>query len=196
MVPQETRKSLIIKLKAEQDESAWRDFVGTYEKFLEQLARKYSIPERDVPDVTQQILLSLAKSIPFWKDDGKEGSFRRWLSVVAKNIAIRYLETERKHPSPKGGTDQVDLLNKLEEHVDAEQTKRYQHELILWAAQEVRSEFLDTSWRAFWETVVEDRSVEEVAKEIDISPGSIYMSRSRIMARIRKRIREIDNEQQ
>ena len=43
--------------------------------------------------------------------------------------------------------------------------------------------------------MIEERPVDEVALELDVSPGSIYMSRSRIMARIKKKVAEVENDQ-
>ena len=48
---------------------------------------------------------------------------------------------------------------------------------------------IETSWEAFWATVIEQKSVEQVAQDLNVSTGSIYMSRSRIMAKIRKIIK-------
>ena len=193
MSPLETRKSLIVRLKNEQNEFAWREFVCSYEGFLIQLARRQGVPERHVPDVTQQILLVIAKSIDGWKDDGNAASFRRWLSTVSRNVVIRFMSRERKQAGGIGGSDLVAQLQNLEDKPDERHVQQYQHELIVWAAEQVRHEFLETSWRAFWATVIDDRSVDEVAAELGVSPGSIYMSRSRIMARIKKKVAEVDD---
>ena len=75
-----------------------------------------------------------------------------------------------------------------------EQLRAYEHELVVWAAQQVHGEFQETSWKAFWETLVAGRAVGEVARELGVTPGSIYMSRSRIMARIRTKLHEVDDD--
>ena len=85
----------------------------------------------------------------------------------------------------------MDLLQQVPAAPDRDQVNRYEHELIVWAAEQVQSEFIDTSWAAFWATVIEGRSVNEIATELQVSCGSIYMSRSRIMARIKKKIEEV-----
>ena len=188
MSPLETRHSLIVRLKSEQNENAWRDFVCVYEGFLSQLARRLGVPERLVPDVTQQILMAIARSIDGWKDDGSVASFRRWLGTVSRNAAIRFMSQERRHAGGVGGSDLLALLQNIEAPPDAEHVRKYQHELIVWAAEQVRHEFLETSWRAFWSTAIEERSVEQVAEELGITSGSIYMSRSRIMASIRRKL--------
>ena len=186
MSPIETRLSLIVRLKSEQNEIAWRDFVCAYERFLNQIARRQGVPERHVADVTQQILMAIVRSIEGWKDDGNAASFRRWLSTVSRNVVIRFMTQERRQPGGVGGSDLLALLQKVEEKPDELEIQRYQHELIVWAAEQVRMEFLETSWQAFWNTVIEQKSVEQVAQDLNVSTGSIYMSRSRIMAKIRK----------
>jgi len=194
MSPLETRQSLIVRLKSEQDELAWRDFCCLYEAFLNRLIRRSGVPERHVPDVAQQILLTIARSIDGWKDDGQSASFRRWMSTVARNVVIRFMSRERKQAGGIGGSDFVEVLQGIPDAPDEQQQRRYEYELILWAAEQVREEFLDTSWAAFRATVIDEQPVDEVAARLGVSPGSIYMSRSRIMARIRKKISEVEGE--
>ena len=194
MSPLETRKSLIVRLKNEQNEFAWRDFVCSYEGFLNQLARRQGVPERHLPDVTQQILLTIAKSIDGWKDDGNAASFRRWLSAVSRNVVIRFMSRERKQTGGVGGSDLVAVLQNVVDKPDEQHVRQYEHELIVWAAEQVRHEFLESSWRAFWATVIDERPVDDVAVELGVTAGSIYMSRSRIMAKIRKKVAEVNDQ--
>lgn len=193
MLPLETRKSLIVRLKNEQNDSAWRDFFCTYEGFLQRLVQRQGVPERHVPDVTQQILLVIAKSVDGWKDDGNAASFRRWLSAVSRNVVIRFMSRERKQAGGVGGSDLIAVLQTVEAAPDENSTRQYEHELIVWAAEQVRHEFLEASWRAFWLTVIDGQPVEAVARELRVSPGSIYMSRSRIMAKIKARIADVND---
>ncbi len=187
----ETRISLIARLNDPRNEPAWRDFMDTYEPFLRRLAVRQGVPERHVPDVVQQVLLAIAKSVDGWQDDGSPASFRRWLATVSRNIVIKFMTRERKQAGGHGGTEIVDLLSNIPAEPDADQVQRYEHELIVWAAEQVRGEFVETSWKAFWATVIEGQTVSDVAAELHLSPGSIYMSRSRIMAKIRTKVEEV-----
>ncbi|MDB5389858.1 MAG: polymerase sigma factor [Planctomycetaceae bacterium] len=187
----ETRPSLIVRLKDQRNEPAWTEFVCAYEPFLMQLVRRQGTPERHTQDVTQQLLLAIARSVENWTDDGQEASFRRWLSRVARHVVIKFMTRERRQIAGQGGTDFLDLLEQAPDLVaDAAQTRQYEHELIVWAAEQVRGDFHEASWKAFWATQIEGRNVAEVAVELGVSPGSIYMSRSRILARIRAKIEE------
>ncbi|MES2788038.1 MAG: sigma-70 family RNA polymerase sigma factor [Planctomycetota bacterium] len=188
----ETRPSLIIKLTDQRNELAWAEFLCAYEPFLIQLVRRRGTPERHVSDVTQQLLMAIAKTVEGWKPDGREASFRRWLSRVARNVALKYLIRERRQISGQGGTEFLQQMEREPDLADHErQDGQYEHELIVWAAEQVRGEFRESSWKAFWATQVEGKSVADAAAEIGVSAGSIYMSRSRIFARIREKIDEV-----
>jgi len=192
MRPPETRHSLIVRLKDQRNNLAWTEFLCVYEPFLLRLVRKQGTPERHVADVSQQLLIAIAKSVDGWAPDGKSASFRRWLGCVARNVVIKFMMRERKQITGQGGSDFLTLLEDVTDaSIDAEQTKQYEQELILWAAEQVRGEFRENSWRAFWETQVEGRSVADVAAELGVKTGAVYMSRSRVFARIRNRIEEV-----
>ncbi|MEP3481720.1 MAG: sigma-70 family RNA polymerase sigma factor [Fuerstiella sp.] len=185
-----TRHSLIVRLN-KQHQPSWFEFAAVYEPFLMSLVRRCGVPEKDSQDVVQHIMIAVTKSLDSWSDDGRPESFRRWLNIVSRNVAIKFMQAERKLHAASGGTDMVAVLNRvpLDDNAFAEeQQKQYQHELIVWAAHQVKSEFMESSWQAFHDTMIQQRSVEEVAKELNVTAGSIYMSRSRILARIRKKL--------
>ena len=189
----ETRPSLIVRLKGERNQLAWTEFVSAYEPFLRRLIQRRGVPERHVPDVTQQVLVAVSRSVDGWRDDGDPASFRRWLNRVARNVVLKFMSRERRQIDGRGGTDLQELLDRVPDARD-EQARKYDYELVVWAAEQVRGEFRETSWKAFWATLVDGRPVADVAAELGVTPGSIYMSRSRIMARIRAQVREVVDE--
>jgi RNA polymerase sigma-70 factor, ECF subfamily len=190
----ETRPSLIVRLQGQRNELAWTEFVSAYEPFLQSLIRRQGVPDRHVPDVAQQVLAAIARSVASWRDDGNPASFRRWVSRVARNVVIKFMTRERRQIGGQGGTDLLELLDNVPDASDWEGEQAYKYELILWTAEKVRGEFRETSWKAFWATLIEGRSVTDVAAELGVTPGSIYMSRSRIMARIQAKVREVITE--
>jgi RNA polymerase sigma-70 factor (ECF subfamily) len=47
-----------------------------------------------------------------------------------------------------------------------------------------------TAWQAFWQTAVEGRCAAEVAAGLAMTPAAVYLAKSRIMARLKERIRQ------
>jgi RNA polymerase sigma-70 factor (ECF subfamily) len=128
--------------------------VSSYERFLNQLARRQEVPERHIPDVTQQILLTIAKSIDSWKDDGNAASFRRWLSTVSRNVAIRFMLRECKQAGGVGGSDLVAVLQNVVDKPEEQHVRQYEHELIVWAAEQVRHEFWNPELPLWFDMIV------------------------------------------
>jgi RNA polymerase sigma-70 factor (ECF subfamily) len=70
----------------------------------------------------------------------------------------------------------------------------YRRRVFRWAADEVEGEFAPTTWQAFWRTAVEGRAPKEVASELDLTLGAVYVARSRILGRLRRRVEELGDE--
>jgi len=193
----ETRQSLIVRLPNARDEAAWREFVTLYEPLLLRLMRKQGLQESDARDVSQQVLSAVAKDVSQWKPDGGQASFRRWLFRVAKNRLLKFVAKSRGESRGAGGTE---AQIKLESQPDGRGAvangweQEYRQELLTWGAEQIRGEFQPSTWQAFWRTCVEGEPVAKVATELGTSAGNVYVARSRIIARLREKISEIEDD--
>lgn len=189
----ETNLTLIARMKRSADQLAWQEFVGVYEPFLLRMLNRRGFSDADARDITQQVFLSLCRTLDHWNPDGAEGSFRRWLSGVTRNTMLKFLRHQRRHPAGQGGSDFLLRLAEVpgEDSMNDEIRKEYDREVFVFAAEQIRREFREQSWKAFWQTAIEGRDTADVASELGVERGAIYMSRSRIMARIRAKIEEL-----
>ncbi len=64
----------------------------------------------------------------------------------------------------------------------------YQRRLASIAMERIKSEFQDNTWRAFWLTAVEGIAAADVARQVGISPGAIYVAKSRVLARLKEEV--------
>jgi RNA polymerase sigma-70 factor (ECF subfamily) len=64
----------------------------------------------------------------------------------------------------------------------------HERQIFAWAAEKIRNSFQPKSWQAFWLTAVENQPAEQVARELGISRGAVYIARSRVMARLREKV--------
>jgi RNA polymerase sigma-70 factor (ECF subfamily) len=72
----------------------------------------------------------------------------------------------------------------------------YQRNLFHWAAERIKPEFRETTWRAFWMTAVEGQDIDAVAAELQMTRGAIYIARSRIVARLRLEIEAVEGKRE
>lgn len=189
-----TRPSLLVRLRGERDERAWAEFLGLYEPLLLRLMRRRGLQESDARDTTQQVLLRISAAIERYEPDGNAASFRRWLFRIARNVAITFVTRQSRQP---------DLLGDLQTELApedlpgiSEESELFEHEyrqqVLAWATEQVRGEFRDSTWRAFVETSVHGRPIADVARELGLSEGSVYVARSRIIGRLRARVEEFE----
>jgi RNA polymerase sigma factor (sigma-70 family) len=183
-----TRRSLLLRLRGGQDAEAWSEFVSIYEPLVYRLVRKRGFQHADALELTQEVLLAVSRSIDRWDVDPHRGSFRGWLSRVSRNLMVNLLVNQRRHPRGVGDTDFQRLLA---EQVDpaCEESQEYDLEhrrsQFRWAAARIRHEFRPATWQAFWKTCVDGLPIRRVADELGMSAGAIYVARSRVMARLR-----------
>jgi RNA polymerase sigma-70 factor (ECF subfamily) len=191
-----TRSSLLIRLRDPQDERAWAEFLEIYTPLVYRLARQKGFQDADAADLTQEVFRAVASAIDRWDPDPAKGSFRGWLFRIARNLMINFLAAQRRHPRGSGDTDFNRLLEDrpvpVEDSVifDAE----YKRRLFAWAAEQVRDEFRETTWQAFWRTSVEGHEVKKVAQDLDLTAGAVYIARSRVMARLRQKIEAVSGQ--
>ena len=193
----ETRASLILRLPDPADARAWDDFVQIYAPLVYRLARRQGLQVADADDLVQDVLSAVARSVESWLDRPDRGQFRAWLLRIAKNLAINSLTRHKHRPIGTGDSNMAHLLsqhpdsNGAAEEFDIE----YRRELFLWAAQRVREQIAEPTWQAFWLTTVEDKPIAAVASQLSMSVGSVYIARSRVMARLREQVRQFQEQQ-
>lgn len=190
----ETRDSLLVQLASAQNREAWDQFAAIYRPVIYRLARQRGMQDADGQDVAQQVLVAVASAIGRFEKSGETGRLRHWLRRIVRNAIINAL-SRRPRDRGAGGTSVQELLAEqpeLDVESAAEIELEYRRELYLQAARIVRGDVEPDTWRAFELTVVENRSIEAAALELDKPVGVIYAARSRIMRRLRDAVKELE----
>ncbi len=190
MVQPDTRPSLILRLSDPEDDLAWNEFLEIYQPMLMRLASRYGLQDADTREVVQETLVAVAQSIPRFQDKGTRGCFRGWLATITRNKLADYLATKSRHVSGSGDTDVhrwLDQQASPDSRASLWQWQRRQ-QIFAWAASKVRQQVADRTWQAFYRTCVCGQSAEQVASELDVRVGMVYVSCSRVMARLRKAV--------
>lgn len=189
-----TRKSLLNRLQGSRNESAWGEFVLIYEPLLMRLMRSRGLQENDARDTTQQVLLRISGAIERYQPDGGEASFRRWLSRIARNVVVTFLSRQSRQPmllEDWKAAEQLEPALATSDEMKSFQ-QEYDQQILAWAIEQVRCEFRESTWLAFVRTSIEGRSAQEVAQELKMSVGSVYVARSRVISRLRVTVEEFE----
>ena len=195
--PPKTRVSLLARLKSGLDDRAWEEFVELYAPVVYGFARKRGLQDADAADLMQEVLRSVARNASRMDYDPRRGTFRGWLYTVTRNKIYNYLNGQKNRPRAVGDTaahERLDAIPDPSAMPDADWELEYQRRLSAQAMEIVRNEFQTNSWKAFWGTAVEGRSANEVGQELGMSPGAVYVAKSRIIARLREEVQRLQAE--
>ena len=192
-----TRPSLLVRLRDPGDGGAWAEFVDLYAPLVYGHVRRRGLQDADAADLTQDVLHAVAASVGRLDYDPRRGSFRGWLFTIVRNRLRNFL-ARAQGPRRASGDPAVRRL--LEEYPAPEQESaewddEYRQRLFAWAAARVRGEVREATWLAFWRTAVEGRPVRATADELGLSLASVYLARSRVMARLKAAVQQIQDEE-
>lgn len=171
---------------------SWEEFAALYRPAIFRFCRRMGLQDADSDDATQKVLQQVALSFEKRPPDLTANRFRSWLSQITRNTALKIIQRDHRHRG-SGHSEVLQLLNAVaadDEHLD--ETWRAEERVAIYrrAAAEVRGNCTPTVWAAFEQTSVVGRSIEQVARELGISAGVVYASRSRILKRIRRIVDE------
>jgi len=193
--PPLTRASLLVRLRDPNDADAWKDFVRLYATVIYGFARKRGLQDADAADLMQEVLRSVAGAVGRWEYDPRKGSFRGWLYSITRNKIFNFLEARQRHPR---GTGDSNAHQRLAEHpgreAEADEWDReYERKAFAWAADRVRPEFQPNTWQAFWMTAVEGQNAKDAGRRLGLSPGAVYVAKSRVLARLKEEISQLSD---
>lgn len=187
-----TRPSLLLRLRNADDSDAWREFVRLYTPLVFRHCARHGLQEADAADVAQEVMRVVAQAMPEFQYDAQRGKFRGWLLQTTRHRLHKFFYRQHRAAQPASDTT---IERFLDQEPGADEQARweedYRQRLFDWAAEKARPEFQPATWDAFWRTAVESVSVKEVADQLGISIGAVYIARSRVIARLRELIESV-----
>jgi RNA polymerase sigma factor (sigma-70 family) len=195
--PPITRPSLLVSVQDPRNGWAWSQFVAIYSPLVYRFARRRGLQPTDAADVTQDVFMAVARSIRQFQYDRQKGSFRGWLMTVARSKILDFVNhrnSRRATDEGHGGTAALHLIDQqpTADEEDAFVEREHRRCLFDWAVGQVRDDFEESTWQAFWQTSVEGRGTKEVADVLGLTVGAVYIARSRVLARLKENIRQIE----
>ena len=191
-----TRPSLLLRVRDREDQESWVEFVEIYGPLIHRFALSRGVLRDHAPDITQDVLRNVSRAMHAFEYDRSKGTFRSWLFTIIRREITRTAEKAHRQPGNASDDDPSVMLEQLTDPEESHHWETdYQTRLIHWAMDKIRSEFSEKSWLAFLAIALDGKSPKAVATSLEMSVGSIYVAKSRVLKRLTEKIHSVDEDE-
>ena len=172
---------------------AWERLVRLYAPLVASWCRRCGAAEQDVMDLLQDVFLSVADHLNRFRKERPVDTFRGWLFTITRNKVRDHLRRRAADPVAAGGSEALLKLQQILDPLGSSDLPQMTddgilNELLRKALESIRGEFHIRTWQAFWGVVVEGRTATDVAADLGMTPGSVRVSKSRVLLRLRREL--------
>ncbi|MCC7334002.1 MAG: RNA polymerase sigma factor [Pirellulaceae bacterium] len=175
------------------DSQGWDRLVQIFGPIIYRWCRTAGIDNSDAPDIVQEVFASLVRGIPDFRRLKEAGSFRCWLATITRNCIRDHFRKQTLEQATGGTAGLTRLQQQVELHESTTFTDNIRSPALRRVLDGVQAEFEVLTWDAFWMTVVDGCPALEVADLTGMSPASVYQAKSRVLRRLRQRLK-VDSE--
>jgi RNA polymerase sigma factor (sigma-70 family) len=184
-----SRTSLTLLQRArDNDQRAWDRIYALYAPLIAYWCREKHLQDADVADIQHDVFTAAFQKLGDFTHDSTPGKFRGWLKTITHNEIYDLWRRTPAGQTGMGGSDARDLLA----HVPDSQTddssvpgvaaeKAILHRR---AVELIATDFKESTWKAFWRTVIDDQRIKDVAEELSMTENAVSLAKARVLARL------------
>lgn len=185
----ETSLSLLAQIRQSADSDSWNRLVELYAPLMRGWLRSYQVTGADADDLVQDVLAVVVQELPKFKHNERAGAFRNWLRRILVNRLQNYWRARQHRPIATGSTSLLQQLNQLEDETSESSriwNEQHDREVIAKLLELVRPKFQVKTWEAFQRQMFRGQRPDQVAAELGMPLGSVYMARHRVLNALRR----------
>ena len=175
------------------DPAAWQRLIHLYRPLVLCWCGKGGIRAQDAEDVAQEVFAAAALGLARFRCDRPGDTFRGWLRGITRNQVLLAFRRNRGRPAAEGGSDAflhlqdvADPLPGPGEDEEIELTELYRR-----AVEQVRDQFEERTWQAFWLTAVHGRAPATLTEELGMTVANIRQAKSRVLRLLKEELGEL-----
>ena len=180
-----TSVSLLKRLRDGDDAVTWHEFFDRYWRAMYMFAKRRGCSEQTAQDVVQEAILTVFEKRAVFNYDPVRGRFRNWLfKIVSQKLALYRRRQDATLKRPRD--EQAGLMAEEPILPESKWEAAFEHNLLLALLEVVRSEVNPRTYQAFELTTLYEMPGSKVAKLTGMTRNAIYLSRKRVMQRLRE----------
>jgi len=184
-----TRVSLLLRIKDYDNVEAWNEFHALYAPLLFRYARSRGLAPSDAEEMRDRCLMAVARKISSFDYDRTKGRFKNWLFRIAHGHAVDIIRKKRERHAD---TQCLANLRDSAPSPDEEWEQHWKHEHLRYCVEQIRAHVSEEYYRAFRMLLFDNLTVVQVCERMNMNPNQVYKAKSRVLARIREKMAELD----
>jgi RNA polymerase sigma-70 factor (ECF subfamily) len=189
-----TSPTLLGKLaRVPTDQAAWDAFVERYGPKIYGWCRRWDLQEADAEDVTQQVLLQLARKMRSFAYDPSR-SFRAWLKTVAHHAWRDWLDGRKRAGAGSGDSRVADILESVQarDQLVEQLDEAFAREVLDEAMARVRLRVQPHTWEAFRLLAIDGLSGAEAAGRLGMKVATVFVARSKVQKMLQEEVSRLE----
>ncbi len=194
-----TRASLLSRIKNWSDQESWQTFVDTYWRLIYRTAKHAKLTDQEAQDVVQETLISVMKSMPTFKYDPQQGTFKSWLLQLTSWRIVDQLRKRQKrirsYEQPgmttfEEGSERIAALEQIPDAfmggLEARWEAEWKRVLAEWTIEKIKQKVPRKQFRVFDLYALRMWPVSKVAKTLGVNPDYVYLTKHRVAKLLKK----------
>lgn len=186
---------------------AWATIVQLYGPVIYTWMRKSGFQAADAADLMQETLAAAFQRLNTFRTDQSNSTFRGWLWNISRNKAVDLIRRRKRHPNGIGGSamamnmeaiaptqnsicdfesDEISLASFARSDLSADDDRKARASVLRRALAEIRTRFQPQTWELFVSAVIQQRPIDDIATENNVSKWAVYKARSRVLSQLRE----------
>lgn len=198
-----TRRSLITRLRNQDDHDGWREFFQTYWKLIYSVAIKSGLTETEAEDVVQETVVTVARTMDHYRYMPEKCRFKTWLMRITR---MRIVDQFRRRGPEFGqagassdgtGTDtrgEERIPVSTEPFVQTLWDEEWRRNLVDAAMDRVKRKVKPLHYQIFYLSVVKELRASHVARTLGTSAAQVYLVKHRVAALVKKEIQRLEKD--
>jgi RNA polymerase sigma-70 factor (ECF subfamily) len=175
------------------DPEAWCQLERLYRPLVLFWCRRGGAVGPDAEDLAQEVFAGAALGLERFHRDQPGDTFRGWLRGITRNQLLLHYRRNADQPRPVGGSDAWARLKEIADPLaGCEQDEQVEFSRLCGRVlEQVRGDFEQRTWQAFWRTVIDGRTPAALTEELGMSEWGIRQAKSRVLRRLKLEVGEL-----
>lgn len=170
---------------------AWRRLVHIYGPLVYHWCLRAGLNRPDAEDLGQEVFRAVAARIDTFERRKASDTFGGWLRTITRHKVADHWRKKSRQPNTIDSPDLIQSIPNqpntlLEEDTSDEEREEIRSVVYQRALELIRTEFRESSWKAFWGTAVEGRATADVASDLNMTQMAVRKAKSRVLRRLRE----------